>query len=114
MNWGFWALAPLVLTLILAFVTRSALIAMLLSTFAGTLMLGAAPGAGLNQLFQESLGNSDFIWICQIVVLIGILFELFKRSGVLGELVRRFAGTHGSRRKVQLTTWGMGFAIVDD
>ena len=114
MDWGIWALGPLALTLILAFVTRSALVAMLAGAFVGTLMLGAAPGAGLNQLFQESLGNGDFIWICQIVVLIGILFELFKRSGVLGELARRFSGAKGSRRQVELTTWGMGFAIVDD
>ncbi|MBT8080502.1 MAG: transporter [Gammaproteobacteria bacterium] len=113
-DWGMWSLAPLALTLILAFTTRSALIAMLVGTFAGTLMLGLAPGSGLNQLFQDSLGNADFIWICQIVILIGVLFELFKRSGVLGELVRRFAAADGSRRKVELSAWGMGFAIVDD
>ena len=113
-DWGIWALAPLALTLLLAFVTRSALIAMLAGAFVGTLMLGAAPGAGLNQLFQNSLGNADFIWICQIVILIGVLFELFKRSGVLGELVRRFAGAQGTRRQVEMTSWGMGFAIVDD
>ena len=88
LNWGAMSLLPLVATLVLAFVTRSALIAMLVGTFVGTLMLGSAPGVGLNQLFQSSLGNEEFIWICQIVVLIGILFELFKRAGVLGALAR--------------------------
>ena len=73
-DWGIWSLLPLLATLVLAFVTRSALIAMLLGVFVGTLMLGAAPGVGLNQLFQSSLGNEDFIWICEIVLLIGVLF----------------------------------------
>jgi Na+/H+ antiporter NhaC len=114
MNWGMWSLMPLVATLVLAFITRSALIAMLVGTFVGTLMMGAAPGIGLNQLFQSSFGNGDFIWICEIVVLIGILFELFKRAGVLGALARRFTGGSGSRRGVELSAWGMGFVIVDD
>jgi Na+/H+ antiporter NhaC len=113
-DWGVLSLLPLVATLILAFVTRSALIAMLFGTFAGTLMLGSAPGTGLNELFQSSLGNGDFIWICQIVILIGILFELFKRAGVLGALAMRFAGGSGHRRGVEVSAWGMGFVIVDD
>lgn len=114
MDWGIWSLLPLVITLLLAFVTRSALIAMLAGTFAGTLMLGTAPGVGMNELFQSSLGNPDFIWICEIVVLIGILFELFKKAGVLAALANRFSSASSGRRKVEMTAWGMGFVIVDD
>ena len=113
-GWGIMSLLPLVATLVLAFVTRSALIAMLFGTFSGTLMLGSAPGVGLNELFQSSLGNADFIWICQIVVLIGILFELFKRAGVLAALAKKFLSTAGHRRGVEISAWGMGFVIVDD
>ncbi len=114
LGWGVLSLLPLLATLVLAFITRSALIAMLVGTFIGTLMLGGAPGAGMNELLQASLGNGDFIWICQIVMLIGILFELFKRAGVLGALALRFAGGGGHRRGVELSAWGMGFVIVDD
>ena len=114
MSWGVWSMLPLLTTLVLAFITRSALLAMLVGTFAGTLMLGSAPGVGLNELFQKSLGNGDFIWICEIVILIGILFELFKRAGVLGALAQRFSGDSASRRKVEISAWGMGFVIVDD
>jgi len=113
-GWGIMSLLPLVATLVLAFVTRSALIAMLFGTFSGTLMLGSAPGVGLNELFQSSLGNADFIWICQIVVLIGILFELFKRAGVLAALAKKFLSEAGQRRSVEISAWGMGFVIVDD
>ena len=113
-QFGAWSLVPLGVTLVLAFMTRSALIAMLVGTFVGTLMLTPVPGVGLNDLFQSSLGNGDFIWICEIVILIGILFELFRRAGVLGALAQRFAGGEGSRRRVELSAWGMGFVIVDD
>ncbi|MEZ5551061.1 MAG: Na+/H+ antiporter NhaC family protein [Pseudomonadales bacterium] len=113
-GWGLWSLLPLAVTLILAFVSRSALIAMLIGVFIGTLMIGALPGVGLNELLQSSLGNSDFIWICEIVILIGILFEGFKRSGVLLALAERFGGATHSPRRAALTAWGLGFLIIDD
>lgn len=112
--WGIGSLAPLVITLVLAFATRSALVAMIAGTFVGTLMLGVTPGVGMNELLQRALGNGDFIWICEIVILIGILFEMLKQSGVLSALAARFASAGGSRRRVELATWGMGFVIVDD
>ncbi len=111
---GLLTLLPLAITLVLAFVTRSALVALAAGTFVGSLLLGAAPGVGLNELFQASLGNADFIWICQIVILIGVLFELFRRAGVMRTLAARFASARGGRRRVLVTTWGMGFLIVDD
>jgi Na+/H+ antiporter NhaC len=113
-DWGLWSLTPLVITLVLAFVTRSALIAMLVGIFVGTLMLGSAPGSGMNQLFQSALGNEDFIWIVEIVILIGVLFQAFKFSGVLVALPERLRHRGDSRRRVELTAWGMGFLIVDD
>jgi Na+/H+ antiporter NhaC len=114
MDWGLWALLPLGVTLLLAFVFRSALIGMLAGASIGTLMAGSAPGVGLNELFQSALGNGDFVWICEIVILIGVLFELFRRAGVLGALAERFSVRSASRRGVALTAWGMGFVIVDD
>ena len=113
-EWGWLSLAPMLATLVLAFITRSALIGLLIGTFVGTLMLGAAPGVGFNALLQASLGTADFIWICEIVILIGILFELFKKAGVLTALAQRFAAGRGGRRRVALSAWGMGFVIVDD
>jgi len=88
-EWEYYSLLPLLVTLVFAFMMRSALVAMLLGTFVGTLLIGLTPGIGLNEIFQASLGNEDFIWICEIVILIGILFELFKKSGVLTVLAER-------------------------
>ena len=113
-DWGLWSLTPLVVTLLLAFYTRSAIVSMLVGVFVGTLMAGALPGVGLNDLFQASLGNANFIWICQIVMLIGILFEQFRRAGVLVALPGRLTMAAKSRRGSMLTAWGLGAVIVDD
>ena len=113
-GWGLLALTPLVVTLVLAFATRSAVVSMLTGVFVGTLMTGATPGVGMSELFQASLGNAGFIWISLIVMLIGVLFEQFRRAGVLAALPRRFAGAAASRRSSQLTAWGLGVLIVDD
>lgn len=112
--WEYFSLLPLLVTLVLAFTLRSALIAMLTGTFIGTLLIGMSPGVGLNQVFQKSLGNADFIWICEIVILIGILFELFKLSGVLNALAQKVMQRQKKRRNVELSAWAMGFMIVDD
>jgi len=113
-EWEYISLLPLVITLLLAFMMRSALVAMLVGTFLGTLLIGMTPGVGLNQVFQRSLGNADFIWICEIVILIGILFELFKSSGALNLLAERVMKRQKKRRSVELSAWAMGFMIVDD
>lgn len=113
-DWGLWALTPLVVTLVLAFVTRSAIVSMLVGVFVGTLMTGAMPGSGLSDLFQASLGNEGFIWICLIVMLIGVLFEQFRRAGVIAALPRRFEGAARTARSARLTAFGLGVLIVDD
>ena len=113
-QWEYYPLIPLLVTLILAFMMRSAMIAMIVGTFIGTLMIGMLPGVGLNEIFQKSLGNADFIWICQIIILIGILFELFKKSGVLTVLAERVMSKKQDRKRVEVSSWFMGFMIVDD
>ena len=113
-QWEFYPLIPLLVTLVLAFLLRSALVAMIIGTFIGTLLIGMLPGVGLNEIFQKSLGNADFIWICQIIILIGILFELFKKSGVLTVLAERVMSKRQDRKRVEISSWFMGFMIVDD
>ena len=44
-QWEFYPLIPLLVTLVLAFLFRSALVAMIVGTFIGTLLIGMLPGA---------------------------------------------------------------------
>ena len=113
-EWGAWSLAPLIIALAAAFWTRSAAFSLLLGALVGVMMLGSDPAHGLNTLFQEALGSANFIWICEIVLLIGIFFELLKHSGVLSSMARKVPQRITTRKGVALTTWGMGLVIIDD
>ncbi len=123
---GIFSLLPLAIALLIAFKTRSAVFSLLTGAIVGVLMLSGYalthtsveysnnPFMVLNKLFQSSLGNADFIWICLIVFLIGILFELFKHAGVISAFTIRMSHKAKNQKSVGLTAWVLGFVIVDD
>lgn len=120
-NFGAWSLAPLAIALFTAFWTRSAIFALFMGCVSGVLMIGFGetsgpfnPIYGLSDLIQNSLGGGEFIWISLIVVFIGILFELFKRSGVITKFAESVSKQCETPRQVKTTSWVMGFLIVDD
>lgn len=121
LNLGIWSLVPLVIALFIAFKTRSAVFSLFAGVFVGVVMLSFGTGqhsgnplVNLNNIFQNSLGNADFIWICLIVFLIGILFELFKHAGVIQGFTQKMSLRANSHKSVGLTAWFMGLIIVDD
>ena len=113
-NWGFWSLMPLLAALAFAFTTRSAVFSLLAGSVIGVVMMGSDPARGLNDLIQSSLGNREFIWICEIVILIGVLFSLFKHAGVITAFADRISVRTKSPKSIGFTTWCMGFFIIDD
>ena len=121
LNLGIYSLLPLVIALLIAFKTRSAVFSLFTGCIVGVVMLSFGSGehsdnplVNLNNLFQNSLGNGDFIWICLIVFLIGILFELFKHAGVIQGFTQKMSVRANSHKSVGLTAWFMGLVIVDD
>lgn len=121
-NFGIWSLVPLIFSLITAFWTRSAIFSLFSGCLIGVMMMGYDPDAplwgidpagGLVNLFAISL-DGEFIRICTIIIFIGILFELFKRAGVLVAFAKKVSKSGSSPKKVKFTTWLMGFLIVDD
>lgn len=113
-EWGILSLAPMLAALVIAFRTRSAAFALLVGCIVGVILLGFNPASGLNDLFQRSLGNGEFIYVNLIVCLLGILFALLKETGVITTFAKRFSASRGSPRRIAVTTWAMGFLIVDD
>lgn len=121
-NFGVWALLPLILALITAFWTRSAIFSLFAGCLVGVMMMGynpdefmmgIDPAGDFVKLIAASL-DGEFIRICVIIIFIGILFELFKRAGVLVAFANKVSKTGTSPKKVKFTTWLMGFFIVDD
>lgn len=121
-SFGLASLTPLILALTAAFITRSAIFALLVGCTIGVLMLGYAeqgsfvfnPVYGFSDLLQTSLGGGEFIWITLIVVFIGILFELFKTAGVISKFAEVVSGRCKTAVQVKTTTWLLGIIIVDD
>jgi len=104
----------MLVALVLAFSTRSAALSLLGGVVIGAFMIGGNPAVELNATFQSSLGTNEFIWVCEIIVFIGIMTELLQRSGVLTAFSKKLAGYGDSPRSVKLTTWVMGLLIADD
>ena len=113
-SWGILSLLPLVITLAIAFKTKSATFSLFIGILVGAIMLGMDPACGFRQLAQTALGNGDFIWLCIIIIFIGIFFELLKRAGVIYALVEKISKIFHTRKDVQFVIWLMGFFIVDD
>ena len=121
-NYGAWSLVPLIFSLVTAFWTRSAIFSLFAGCLIGVMMMGFNPEAslfgldpagGLVKLIAISL-DGEFIRICVIIIFIGILFELFKRAGVLLAFANKVSKTGSTPKKVKFTTWMLGFFIVDD
>lgn len=121
-TFGIVSLTPLVLALLTAFFTRSAIFALLGGCVIGVFMLGYAetgslifnPIYGLSDLVQDSLSGGEFIWITLIVIFIGMLFELFKAAGVISKFAEVVSNRCQTPRQVKTTTWALGLVIVDD
>ncbi len=114
MELGVWSLAPLIVALVFSFKTRSAAFSLFAGVLVGVVLMGDDPVRGMNALVQNSLGNADFLWLCEIIIFIGILFELFKESGVIAAFAKRVSRAGSSAKRVKFTSWAMGFVIVDD
>ena len=61
-NYGFWSLLPLIITLVIAFTIKDAAFSLFIGCIIGVIMLRMDPAHGFNVLAQEALGNEDLTW----------------------------------------------------
>ncbi len=93
MEYGILSLAPAVIALVLAFVTRDALLSILVGVLVGIVITGQNIVTGFTGLLQSALGNADFIWVLAIEVFIGIMVAYFQKSGAIqsfADLIGKF------------------------
>ena len=76
-NYGILSLAPALIAVILAFITREALFSILCGVLVGLLITGQDLLFGFTGIIQSALGNADFIWVIGIEVFIGIMVAFF-------------------------------------
>ena len=82
-NYGILSLAPALIAVILAFITREALFSILCGVLVGLLVSGQDLLFGFTGIIQSALGNADFIWVIGIEVFIGIMVAFFQKSGAI-------------------------------
>ena len=88
-NYGILSLAPALIAVILAFITREALFSILCGVLVGLLITGQDLLFGFTGIIQSALGNADFIWVIGIEVFIGIMVAFFQKSGAISAVANK-------------------------
>ncbi|MFQ5752708.1 MAG: Na+/H+ antiporter NhaC family protein [bacterium] len=101
---------PPLLAVLLAFITRDAIISLAIACLAGVLLMGQGL-SGFPLLLTRSLGTEDFIWICLVELFIGVLVAFFQRCGAVAMFTQRAAKWATTRRQVGVLGWGLGLGI---
>jgi Na+/H+ antiporter NhaC len=107
-NWT--SIVPPLLAVVLAFVTREAVVSLVVACVVGVVILGHGP-QGFPELLLRSLGSEDFVWVCLIELFIGVLVAFLQRSGAVGLFRRRVSRWVKTREQVCLLGWGLGVSV---
>ncbi len=109
-QYGIWSLVPPLLAVILAFVTREAVFALLVACIAGVAVLGEGL-IGFPELLQRALGDPDFVWVALVELTIGILVAFLLSTGSVRQFTRLMEGRLTSPRSVQMFGWLVGMMV---
>ncbi len=105
------SLVPVLVALVLAFWTRNAAFALFVGCLVGGIIAGFDPATGLVQIFQQALGNADFIWVMLIEVAVGVMIAFYLRAGVIAGFADWASPRVRSRRSAKGFAWGLGLFI---
>ena len=108
---GILSILPVCLALLLAFYTKDAVFSLAIGCLVGVVIVGLDPASGLSLLFQEALGNKDFIWVLMIEIAVGILVAFYMRSGVILEFTRLASLKIRTRKSAAGFGWLMGIFV---
>lgn len=111
MDYGILSLAPALIALILAFITRDATFSLLIGVLVGIVVAGQNLLFGFTGLMQSALGNADFIWVLGIEVFIGIMVAFFQKSGAIEAFTMQISRFNIKARGAQVLAWLLGIFI---
>lgn len=111
-SFGILSLAPPIIALVLAFVTRDALISIMTGVVVGCFILDGNPLFNFTGTIIGGCGNKDFMWVLLIEIFIGIMVAFFQKSGAIQELSFRLGGNKGiSARLAQMLSTLLGIFV---
>jgi Na+/H+ antiporter NhaC len=107
-NWT--SVIPPLLAVVLAFITREAVVSLIAACVVGVVLLGQGI-QGFPDLLTRALGNEDFIWVCSIEVAIGVLVAFLQGSGAIALFRERVSRRVTNQRQVGFLGWLLGLSI---
>jgi Na+/H+ antiporter NhaC len=110
-SFGILSLVPVCVALILAFVTRDAILSLLAGIFLGVLISGQELISGFSGVLQTALGNADFIWVLAIEVFVGILVAFFQLSGAIQAFSDKVGEKNLTKRGAEFMAYALGMFI---
>ena len=110
-SYGILSLLPALTALILAFVTRDAVISLLIGVLIGIVVTGQNLLLGFTGLLQSALGNGDFIWVLSIEVFVGIMVAFFQKSGAIDTFSKSIEKKKIGAKGAQIIAWLLGIFI---
>lgn len=110
-NYGILSIAPAMVALVLAFVTKDALFSILIGIFVGVSITGNNIITGFTAITQTALGNGDFVWVVSIEVFIGVMIAFFQKSGAIQAFSNMIVKKNFKRRGAQVLAWLLGIFI---
>ena len=110
MDAAWTSIIPPLLAVVLAFITREAVISLTLACLAGVLLMGQGI-QGFPALVIRALGNEDFVWVCGIELCIGVLVAFLQRSGAVNLFTLRAGKWARNHKQVGILGWALGLVI---
>lgn len=107
---GWISVIPVALAVILAFATRNTILSLATACILGCFLAGR-DFWGFTELLKEALGNSDFIWVVTINMMVAVMAAYFEKSGAVQGFTDLVDRRKLSRRAVQLVSWLLGCLI---
>lgn len=109
-NMGIISIIPAVLAIVLSFLTRNTIVALVVACITGTLLAGQGL-LGFPNLLKGSIGSSGFAWVMLLNTFIGILVAYFQKTGAIQGFTEYMKGKNLSRRGVQVISWLLGMFV---
>ncbi|MFC4224064.1 Na+/H+ antiporter NhaC family protein [Lysinibacter cavernae] len=115
-EYGAFALLPIVAILVTAVLTRRTLLALFIGTIIGAVMMGGWAFADTwVGYFGESMNDETLQWLVLVVALFGILIALFNASGAVSDFATWTEKFVNTRRKSLVLTWLLTIVLfIDD
>lgn len=107
---GWISIIPVVMAVVLAFLTRNTLVSLGTACILGCFLAGKGV-FGFTDLLKSSLGNEDFIWVITINIMVAVLAAYFEKSGAIQGFTKIVDRKKLSRKSIQVLTWLLGCFI---